>query len=148
LPPFDRDTAPYDCRLVDADNDGFPGASAIVSTTAPSSPDQDGAGLSARAFAVSTGSSRWTITPAADGKHTGTISDNTTNSVVGCTGTACLGLGASAPTVATCPEALNNLQFVPVTAAYDSCAEIVAQRATLFDGPIASWSAAAACANP
>jgi len=149
LPPFDNNGAPYDCRLVDTDNDGFPGVSAYASISAPSSPDQDATGItSARGFAVSTGTSSWSITPAANGRHAGTISDNTVSSVVGCTGGACFALGSTAPTAAACPEQLNNLQFVPVTAAYDSCAEIVAQRTALFDGPIATWASAAACTNP
>jgi len=150
LPAYDRDAAPYDCRLTDADGDGFPGVSAYVSTSAPSSPDQDATGLlSGRAFAASTGGSRWTLTPAADGRHTGTIADETSNNVVGCTGGACLGLGAVAPTARSCPESLNTLQFVPTTAGTDSCGEIVAQRTTLFgNSQDKSWAEAAACPAP
>jgi hypothetical protein len=148
LPPYDDDTAPYDCRLTDEDRDGFPGLSALVSTAAPTSPDQDPNGLSGRAFAASSGSSSWTITPAADKRHTGTITDNTNNVIVGCTGIACAGLGATNPRAAACPAPLNTLQFVPVMGGYDTCDEIVAQRTALFVGPIATWAEAAACPAP
>jgi hypothetical protein len=148
LPPYDGDTAPYDCRLTNEDGDEYPGLSALVSTNPPSSPDANPDGLSGRAFAASTGSSQWAITPSADKKHTGTITDNTSSVIVGCTGTACIGLGGSNPTAAACPAALNTLQFVPVAAGYDACDEILAQRTTLFDAPIASWAEAAACPAP
>lgn len=151
LPPYDRNGAPYDCRLTDEDGDSFPGLSAYVATSAPTTPDQDVSGglTTARVFAASTGSSQWTLTPAADRKHTGTITDNTSNVVVGCTGGACgLGLGPVSPAAAACPAALNTLQFIPVTGSTDSCDEILAQRNSLFDGPIASWAQAAACPAP
>lgn len=151
LPPYDRNGAPYDCRLTDEDGDGFPGLSAFVATGAPDSPDEEVSGglTSARVFAASTGSSQWTITPATDRRHSGTITDNTSNVVVGCTGGACgLGLGAVSPTAAACPARLNTLQFIPTTTGYDSCDEIVAQRETLFNAPIPSWAEAAACPAP
>jgi hypothetical protein len=48
-----------------------------------------------------------------------------------------------------CPERLNTLQLVSTTASYDTCAEIVAQRTTLFDASRdASWAEAAACPAP
>lgn len=150
LPPYDRNTSPHDCRLTDPDADGYPGLSAYVSTSPPSAPDQDATGLlSARAFAVNSGSSRWTITEGANGRHTGTMADATTSVVVGCTGTACAGLGDVSPTVAVCPERLNTMQFVPVAPGYDSCAGMLAQRSTLFStASDASWAEAAACPSP
>jgi hypothetical protein len=151
LPPYDRDEAPYDCRLIDQDGDGLPGLSAIVATSAPSSPRQNaGSGpTSATAFAVTSGNSQWTLTPATDRRHTGTITDNTSNAIVGCTGGGCsFGLSATSPTAAACPARLNTVQFIPVTGGTDSCDEIVAQRESLFNGPIASWTEAAACPSP
>jgi hypothetical protein len=148
-PPYDRDDAPYDCRLTDDDGDGQPGISAYVSTSAPTSPDQDATGLSARAFAAARSLSHWTLSPKADKKHTGTIRDLSKSNLVGCTGIACLGLSTTSPATAPCPEALNPLQLVPVTSAADSCAEIIAQRDTLFSTSTdPSWAAAAACPNP
>ena len=151
LPPYDRDATSYDCRLTDPDADGYPGLSANVATSAPSTPDQDApAGLfGGRVFAAGNGASRWTLTAGANGKHTGTVFDDSTSVVVGCTGGACAGLSDVAPTVKVCPENLNTIQFVPTTASYDSCGEIVSQRSTLFDSTKdASWAAAAACPAP
>lgn len=150
LPPYDRDGVPYDCRLTDPDGDGYPGVSVFVDISAPSDPaSEPRAFTGGRAMAVSEGSTTWTITPASDGRHRATIADNTTTMVVGCVGTACSGLGATTPRSKVCPEALNKAQFVPVTAAYDTCAEILAQRTSLFvanqDGP---WPDGNACSPP
>ncbi|HVZ35839.1 MAG TPA: hypothetical protein VG963_25605, partial [Polyangiaceae bacterium] len=137
-------------RLNDPEQDGYPGVSAYVSTTPPSSPSQDATGLlSARALTASMGATQWTITPAADGKHWATIHDTFTSSIVGCLGGGCSALGATAPTGWTCPERFNKAQFIPATAAYDTCAEILDQRNTLFatnqDG---DWPSNASCAEP
>ena len=151
LPPYNRGSTSYDCRLTDPDADGYPGLSAYVATTAPSTPEQDApSGLfGGRVFAAGNGASRWTLTAGANGKHTGTVNDDSTSVVVGCIGGACAGLSDVAPTVKVCPEALNTIQLVPTTASYDSCGEIVAQRGTLFDSTRdASWAAAAACPAP
>ncbi|MET0286083.1 MAG: hypothetical protein ABW352_16500 [Polyangiales bacterium] len=147
-PPYDRDDAPYDCRLTDDDADGQPGISAYVSTSAPSAPDQDATGLSARAFAASRSLSHWTLTPQPNRRHTGTIRDLSQSNLVGCTGLACLGLSATSPATAPCPEALNPLQLVPVTTTSDTCAEIIAQRDTLFTATDPTWAQVAACPNP
>jgi hypothetical protein len=150
LPPYDRDTAPYDCRLTDADGDGYPGVSAFVSTNAPASPESEATGLlGARAFAATLVNDRWTVTAGTGGRHWGTIEDSSTSSVVGCTGGACAGLGSGTPVARACPAALNKVQLVPVTASSDTCAEIIAQRSSLFvtteDGP---WPSSAACPAP
>jgi hypothetical protein len=151
LPPFDRDGAPYDCRLTDPDRDDRPGITLYVSTSPP--PANLGApsgGLtSATVLAAAVGSSRWSITPASNGRHWGTVDDDSRNMVVGCQGGACIGLGSTAPTSRTCPAALNKVQFIPVTGAAATCSSILAQRGSLFDtsqdGP---WPSNAACPPP
>lgn len=150
LPPYDRDLAPYDCRLVDADGDGNPGISLYASTSAPPAGFGPPSGLIwATVFAASEGSSRWTITPASDGRHRGTIAEDSSNAIVGCTGNACRGLEDAPPRSSTCPAAVNKVQFVPATAASDTCLEIIGSRASLFvtneDGP---WPDNATCPAP
>ena len=150
LPPYDNDEEPYDCRLEDPDADGLPGVTLYVSTTMPNAELDPPTGFaSGRVFAVSQGSSRWIITPSANGRHWGTIAEETTQQVVGCRGAACLGLSNTPPRNRVCPESLNKVQFVPVSGASATCASILDNRGSLFvtnqDGP---WPDTAACSPP
>jgi hypothetical protein len=149
LPPYDRNTAPYDCRLLDSDGDGQPGISAVASTSPPSAPDASAPLLGGTAFAAVNAAGTWVITPQASGKHTATIEDRGELSLVGCSGLACSALAATPAASTSCPAQINRAQFVPVTTSSDSCAEIIAQRDSLFvqnqDPP---WPDANACPPP
>jgi hypothetical protein len=91
----------------------------------------------------------WLIVPGTDGRHSATISDQSTTSLVGCSGIACSFLGATQPPSRSCPQALNRAQFVPVTDGSDTCAEIIAARNTLFaQDQDPAWPDAAACPPP
>jgi hypothetical protein len=150
LPPYDRNAAPYDCRLIDADGDGQPGMSAVASTSAPSSPDANPPLIGGTAFAAVTSSAAWQITPQSNGRHTATINDTSTAQLVGCTGLACAGLSATPAGNVSCPQNLNRAQFVPVSAESDTCAEIITTRNTLFaQDQDPTWaSVVAACPAP
>jgi hypothetical protein len=148
LPPYDINAAPYDCRLVDIDGDGQPGMSAIAATSPPSSPDASAPGIGGTAYAAINGRGAWLITPASDRRHTATIDDQGEAQVVGCSGLACSFLPATPPGNRACPQAVNRAQFVPVTASSDSCAEIIAQRDTLFGGTDPGWPDTSACPPP
>jgi hypothetical protein len=149
LPPYDRNTAPYDCRLIDADGDGQPGLSVIAATSAPSAPDASAPTLGGTAYAAVNALGTWVITPAANGRHTATLDDQGEAQVVGCSGLACSSLASSPPGNRSCPPALNRAQFVPATASSDSCAEIIAARDTLFaQNQDPAWPDATACPPP
>jgi hypothetical protein len=149
LPPYDRNTAPYDCRLSDIDGDGQPGLSAVAATSAPSAPDANPPTLGGTAFAAVDAAGTWVITVQSGGKHTATIADTGSAQVVGCTGLACVGLAATPPGTISCPANLNRAQYVPVTADYDTCAEIIAKRDTLFvQNEDPAWPDANACPPP
>jgi hypothetical protein len=131
--------------LLDADLDGAPGLSALAKIlTAPTPATTSGL---ATAYAAIDSFESWLITPVANGKHTATINVQGNAMVVGCTGGACGQLGNTSPTNTNCPQALNKVQFVPVTTSYDTCAEIIsdANRNSIFvtdqDGPFPSDSA-------
>jgi hypothetical protein len=149
LPPYDTDTAPYDCRLVDIDGDGQPGLSAIAATSAPSAPDANAPTVGGTAFAAVDGSGTWLITPQSTGKHTATISDTSVAQLVGCTGLACSQLSSTPAGSISCPQSLNRAQFVPVTTSSDSCSEIIAARDTLFvQNQDPAWPDTTACPPP
>ena len=148
LPPYDTDASGFDCRLVDTDSDGQPGISINVSTAPPGSPAADPPSLGGTAYGVSNSRDSWTITPAANGRHTATIADTSTAMLVGCTGIACFGLSSSPVASVSCPQPLNRAQFVPVAANFN-CGSIISQRDTLFatnqDG---EWPTTATCSAP
>jgi hypothetical protein len=133
LPPYDINAAPYDCRLADIDGDGQPGMSAIAATSAPSSPDANAPALGGTVYAALDGRGTWLITQASNGRHTASIADTSEAQVVGCTGLACSFLTATPPPSRTCSAATTRVQFVPTTTSFDTCAEIIAQRSTLWD---------------
>jgi hypothetical protein len=149
LPPYDTNTAPYDCRLVDVDGDGQPGLSANAATAAPSAPDANAPTVGGTAFAAVDGSGTWLITPQSTGKHTATINDTSLAQLVGCTGLACSQLSSTPAGSVSCPQSLNRAQFVPTTASSDSCSEIIAARDTLFvQNQDPAWPDATACPPP
>jgi hypothetical protein len=136
LPPFSK-TTPYDCRVVDVDHDGYPGVSAFASTSAPATPESNAGGLSwARLMVASRASNTWTITPADDGRHTGTLMDASQPAVVGCVGggliNACSQVTTN-PVNTICPQEFNKATFVPVASNY-TCSLLVTNRSTLFAG--------------
>jgi hypothetical protein len=149
LPPYDTNAAPYDCRLVDIDGDGQPGMSAIAATSPPSSPEASAPAIGGTAYAAINGRGSWLITPASNRRHTATIDDQSEAQVVGCSGLACGFLPATPPGNRACPQAVNRAQFIPATTSSDSCAEIIAQRDTLFDASQdPAWPDNAACPPP
>ena len=117
LPPFDK-SAPYDCRLLDVDQDGYPGVSAFASTEAPATSSSDAGGFSwARIMLASNPASTWTITPASNGAHSATLFDRGQSSVVGCVGggiiNAC-GLVTTNPVSTTCPSSTTGRSSRPL----------------------------------
>jgi hypothetical protein len=135
LPPFNK-SARYDCRLIDLDQDGYPGVSVFGALAAPASPSSDASGLSwGRLMVASLPASRWTISvAAADRNHTATVNDSGQSSVVGCVGggiiSACSQVSGQ-PSGSVCPERFNKAQFKPVADNY-SCDQVVTNRGTLF----------------
>jgi hypothetical protein len=149
LPPYDINAAPYDCRLTDVDGDGQPGISAIAATSAPSSPDANAPALGGTAYAAIDARGSWLITQASDRRHTATINDTSEAQVVGCTGLACSFLTATPPPSRTCPQATTRVQFIPTTTSFDTCAEIIDQRSTLWNvSQDPAFPDTSACANP
>jgi hypothetical protein len=143
MPPFDK-TAPYDCRLLDTDHDGYPGVSVFGSTDKPAGPDSNAGGFSwARMMLASIPSGRWTITPNAQRNHTATVADTGQSSIIGCTGGGVILSACSAvtgqPLGTVCAERFNKGQFKPVDATY-TCSNVVTNRDQLFnsanDGPL------------
>jgi hypothetical protein len=134
LPPFDK-SAPYDCRLVDSDQDGYPAGSAFISDSPP--PADRSADPSSGAFArlliASNTSGGWTITPAANRNHTATSFDTGGASVVGCIGglfSPCTVLNSS-PVGSVCPERFNKIQMIAVDDSY-TCGSVFTNRSSLF----------------